>query len=88
MSAVAECRAELVQAFNAIGEPGVTATRALHAAEQALTDFDAQMALLRWERERVERVAAQRAEREQQARDSRAAFEAEVAKVERKKARK
>lgn len=85
MSAVAECRAELVQAYTAIpGDPGVTAQRALHQAEEALANYENQVLLLQFEKERCERVAAQRAAREQQARESRAAFEAEAARVERK----
>jgi hypothetical protein len=89
VSIVEQARTELVRAFNAIpGDRGVTARRALESAERAIADYEAQVCLLKWERERVELVAAQRAEREAAEKKSREEFLAEAARIERKGQRK
>jgi hypothetical protein len=84
MSALEACRAELDRA--SAGLDSVTARRAIHTATQALGEFESSLALLGWERDRVARVAEQRAERERQARAEAEARDAACKAAERTRA--
>lgn len=86
MSAVDAARAELDA--SAAGLESVTARRAVHTATQALGEFESSIALLTWERARVERVALERAERDRQAQAERAERERQAQAAERTRAQR
>ncbi len=86
MTPIEQAKAELDRAFASIPAPhGVTATRAYNAATQALADFESNVCLLGWEKARVERVNAARAERAEAERRAEKEYVDAVARVERKK---